>query len=168
MHSSRIHTARLLTVSDRDLPYLLVCVYVGVMPYLWTGSLPYLGVLPSNGIVGMQIPRVNRMAQTSENITFPILRMRAVNMVMLGWSEVFVPFVLRTALAWGGTSLRVILAPECLRLLGQLTRHQSVDLWQLRSLIWCPRFSSRSWYSMTRFGNNGYNEWIYIIFLIIL
>ena len=62
MHSNRMHTARLLTIS-RSI-------------HIEWGLLTYRPVHLRHGIVGRQTPR--KQTDACENITFPKLRLRAV------------------------------------------------------------------------------------------
>ena len=67
MHSSRMHTTRLLTVSQHALP--------GGVPA--QGDVPTLGVhlsgggVPAEGVPAQVLPPVNRMTDRCKNITLP-------------------------------------------------------------------------------------------------
>ena len=87
MHSSRMRTARLLTISQHELPRGGVPAWGGVparvgTPAVWgtypgvylLGGCTYQGYLP----IFPPLPPVNRMTGRCKNITLPKLRLRAV------------------------------------------------------------------------------------------
>ena len=73
MHSSRMRTARWLTVSGGELPSKSRSLPSG-------GGGGGGGSMPPHAIMGTP---VNRMTHTSETLSCPILRMRAVNIVFI-------------------------------------------------------------------------------------
>ena len=92
MHSSRMHTAQLLTYPVVSISRV-VCLYrglpievarstslyggEGVCLYIYRGESAYRGVCLPHAILGRQTPLMNRTTDKCKNVSFPQLRLRA-------------------------------------------------------------------------------------------